>query len=367
MEKELNNFKFSIIMPAFNTENFIYGSISSVFAQTYENYELIIVDDGSTDKTEEVIKLICSENDKVKIVKQKNQGPAAARNNGLDNAEGDYVVFLDSDDSLEKNALEDLNKLINENGLPDIVVYGANCLPKDNVDTWLKNATTTNDKLYEKFSPDALFKEPGSKPFIWQNCLKLSFLNSNNLRINEKLHLGEDQAFQFSYFPLAKKILFTSKKFYNYRISRGGSLMDQYNRNLIIKASEHFRQVDFIIGEWLERGFMNKYKVEFYDWMVDFLGWSTITLPRLKLKSKYATRLLKMVEEGISPYILSYENQEVIKQLKEIAATNSELKLDLEYLKEEKKRLEKEYDDLIHSQSYRIGKIFAKKGENHRK
>ena len=97
--------KVSIITPTYNCADYIKDAIRSVFDQTYQNYELIVIDDGSTDNTGEVIKpYLC--NDKLRYIRQENLGQAAARNRGLKKATGEYIAFLDADDIWEKSKLE---------------------------------------------------------------------------------------------------------------------------------------------------------------------------------------------------------------------------------------------------------------------
>ena len=88
----------SVIIPAYNVENYIFRAIESVLNQTYSNYELIIVDDGSTDGTWDIIQSYAKNEKKMVIKKQKNSGVSKARNAGIEIAKGDFLVFLDSDD-----------------------------------------------------------------------------------------------------------------------------------------------------------------------------------------------------------------------------------------------------------------------------
>lgn len=96
--------RISVILPVFNGEDYLKKAIESTLCQTFTDFELIIVNDGSTDDTSEIINSFTDE--RVKIINQSNQGPGAARNNALEIAEGDYVMFLDSDDWFCKDALE---------------------------------------------------------------------------------------------------------------------------------------------------------------------------------------------------------------------------------------------------------------------
>lgn len=111
---------FSIIIPVYNGAKYIEKAIQSVFNQTVKDWELIIVDDGSTDDTADVLKKYNYE--KIHIITQKNQGVSVARNNGVSNANGSHIVFLDADDLWHKNHLEVMANLINK--YPDAGLYG---------------------------------------------------------------------------------------------------------------------------------------------------------------------------------------------------------------------------------------------------
>lgn len=119
--------KFSIIIPTYNRASLIHKAIESVVAQTYDNWELLIIDDGSTDNTKEIVSAYL--NDKVKYIFQENSERGAARNNGIRHANGDYVFFLDSDDFIEKNYLDHAKKLIEGNPnsklfhIPYLLIY----------------------------------------------------------------------------------------------------------------------------------------------------------------------------------------------------------------------------------------------------
>lgn len=99
-----SDIKFSVIMPAYNAEKYIAYAIDSVLTQTYSNFELIIVNDGSTDKTEDIVKQYSDKDTRIILVSQENSGCAgAARNTALKYVTGDYIQILDADDYFEKN------------------------------------------------------------------------------------------------------------------------------------------------------------------------------------------------------------------------------------------------------------------------
>ena len=118
--------RVSVIIPMYNSEKTIERALKSVFQQTYQNYEIIIIDDGSIDKSAEIVNRIQKENPKINIqlITQKNAGVASARNSGMKNSQGDYIAFLDSDDEWVPEKLEKQIKVFQEN--PDIDFLGGN-------------------------------------------------------------------------------------------------------------------------------------------------------------------------------------------------------------------------------------------------
>lgn len=105
--------KFSVIIPLYNKEKHIKRAITSILNQTYQNFEIIVVDDGSTDSSVEKVKELSDL--RIKLIKQKNQGVSSARNTGINNANFDYLGFLDADDSWESDFLESISRLIQNN------------------------------------------------------------------------------------------------------------------------------------------------------------------------------------------------------------------------------------------------------------
>lgn len=117
--------KFSIIVPVYNVEKYIKRCLDSIFEQSYDDYEVIVVNDGTPDNSMDIVKKY-----NVKIINQKNKGLSEARNIGVKKAKGEYIIFVDSDDYIEKDLLKNINKNLSNN--PDIVRYQAIDVINDN-------------------------------------------------------------------------------------------------------------------------------------------------------------------------------------------------------------------------------------------
>ena len=111
------NTRISVIIPVYNAEKYLRRCIDSVLAQTVQDFELILVNDGSTDKSELICNFYAKENQKIRVIFQENKGPSAARNTGIRNARGKYLVFVDADDWVENNYLEVLLEYMTEGGV----------------------------------------------------------------------------------------------------------------------------------------------------------------------------------------------------------------------------------------------------------
>lgn len=119
--------KVSVIIPMYNSSNTIIDSINSILNQSYKNYEIIIIDDGSKDDSYEIVKEFINKNNLmniIKLLKQENKGPSEARNNGIKNSNGEYIAFLDSDDVWKKDKLKKQVKLMNE--YHEVALVGCN-------------------------------------------------------------------------------------------------------------------------------------------------------------------------------------------------------------------------------------------------
>ena len=183
MKKNKNN--ISVIMPAYNCEDTIERAIKSVLNQTFKDFELIIVDDGSTDNTYKLCQSIKDE--RIKILHQENQGPSVARNNGLAIANGKYIMFIDSDDEYHINALELLYSKISKENC-EIAVGNYIINEKQNV---LKGCFTNDDK---SAFLDFLFKN-NLFNVNWNKIYVLDIIKSNKINFDKNYKLGEDTRF----------------------------------------------------------------------------------------------------------------------------------------------------------------------------
>lgn len=224
--------KLSIIIPAYNVEKYINKCISSCLNQkeSKSEYEIIIIDDGSTDDTYQILKKLENFNDNVHVFKQENRGASAARNNGLKSAVGEYVWFVDADDWIEENCLSDIFLNIQNSNL-DLIYLNVNRVDdKHNI----ISETTTLPIYKEKSVTDGvtLFKSrTGDFIMPVRYIINRKFLIFNNLFFVEGMTF-EDNEWAPRLLYYAKRVLFHSTPIYYY-LQRSTSIMHQYNYSKI--------------------------------------------------------------------------------------------------------------------------------------
>ena len=238
--------KFSIVIAAYNIENYIEKCINSCINQTYGNLEIIIVNDGSTDGT--LKKILSIKDDRIIVIDKENEGVTAARNIGMLRATGDYILFVDGDDWLDKNLFSILkNKLIIDNY--DVVLFNFNICYEDRT---IKNELElyNNDLLYN------VLVEP--IPYIWMKLIKRRFLIDNNIILPNNINYAEDLALSVMIAVYNPNSIYVNENLYNY-YQRGSSVTKKINKSIL----DVRKSTDFIKDMLKDRNLIERYKEEF--------------------------------------------------------------------------------------------------------
>ncbi len=219
----------SVVMPAYNAEGTCEKSIKSVLNQTYKDFELIIVNDGSKDKTEEKCKQLTQGYKNVRVLTQKNQGVSVARNNGLENATGKYIAFIDSDDEYKETFLE---KMVDaaEAGDADIVICGFSEKAGTEEHILYVPKMCTSKKEYSEHLLQKVTGTSGLNP-PWN---KLYRRDKITFRFNTHKQMGEDLEFVCQYIAIADKVTSVPEALYYYDTDVEHSLTS--NLDLKLKA-----------------------------------------------------------------------------------------------------------------------------------
>ncbi|MDX4035814.1 glycosyltransferase, partial [Aliarcobacter skirrowii] len=205
--------KVSVIIPVYNAQNYLNRCLDSVLNQTLKELEIIAVNDGSTDDSLNMLNRYKIQDNRIKIIDQKNCGTGIARNNGIKIAKGEYIAFVDADDTIEETMIEKLyKKILQEQS--DIVVCNIN-----RVDPKLGKKIST--RAYSDMDKATFFNyilsfKYGS--FVWAKLYKKSLFLNNNILFPSKLKHNEDNATFFKFVYYAKKISFLKEYLYNWMI-----------------------------------------------------------------------------------------------------------------------------------------------------
>ncbi|WP_028520050.1 glycosyltransferase family 2 protein [Ruminococcus flavefaciens] len=229
-------YKFSVIIPAYNAETVLECAVKSVLAQTYQNYEVIIIDDGSTDGTPVLCEYFKGTNNNVKIIRQKNAGPSKARQRGIDVAQGEYIVFLDADDYFFSDAFSTLNMII-ELKKCDILQFSYQMVNNDGSVICKKRMKRESfDNNYDSFR--SFIKQENCTNYLWNKIYKRSIFD--NLEW-PKLFYSEDYFLLVQLYGRAKNVFTISDVLYCYVQNEQSAVHQSFNMKFLdqIKAGEY--------------------------------------------------------------------------------------------------------------------------------
>lgn len=220
--------KFSVITPNFNSGDKLLRAHQSLLSNECA-YEHIVIDDLSSDSSMD--KLLNSTTKNIVSIKLENNfGPGNARNIGLSLARGEYVLFLDADDYLEENTLDDILTIIEDNHFPDLVIFDYYILVDKEPRVGMNNGLSYsigNDELISSYMKDEVISSP------WCKCIKSEIAKSHSF---PNLRVQQDSLYNFNVFMETKKIVFCEKKFYNFDKTFLGSLTTKpFNRKEMLK------------------------------------------------------------------------------------------------------------------------------------
>lgn len=208
----------SIVVPVHNAEPFIDDCIGSLLSQDFEDYEIILVENGSSDESYNRCVELNKLSDKIRLFKSDKIGVSEARNLGISKAKGSYIWFVDADDFVEKNVLEVFAKnicFIDINNAPDIIIFNYNIVDGFNItEDYKQQKTGISFILDKKTAVNGLFDVKKWSGFVWNKIYKRDCINH---MFNQDIHMAEDLVFNTWVFLDSEKFLFIDDSFYNYR------------------------------------------------------------------------------------------------------------------------------------------------------
>ncbi|MBQ6198625.1 MAG: glycosyltransferase [Bacteroidales bacterium] len=226
--------RLSVIMPVYNAQNTLERTLRSISSQLSRDVELVIVDDGSTDSTPDILSRFADENPAAcQVIRQENAGAAAARNAAINNASGDYLAFIDADDRVPDNALERILKATENNS--DIIGWD-----------WQNecNGQVRRFRQAEYSTPEDAIKNlmGGTMKWnLWLFTVKHSLVNQNSIRFLEGADMGEDMAFMLKCFACSKTVKQVHDVLYEYNASNPTSISRQLSERRRTEVSANLQ------------------------------------------------------------------------------------------------------------------------------
>lgn len=246
---------FSIITPVYNAEKYIQKCIESIQDQKFSDFELLLVNDGSSDNSGGLCDYYAAKDQRIQVFHKKNGGVSNTRNLGLDKATGKYIIFLDSDDYFTPDTLVVCKDIIAENSL-DILQFSLQGILSNGAPS---NNTTIRHDTTETLSPDDYLKKGQLQVCAGGSCIKRSIIEDYNIRFDEKIKLAEDQLFIISSILHSKRIKYEDIVLYNYLDNPESATHINKSKDVTnsIKALEDFIKANPQSNDILNRQILN--------------------------------------------------------------------------------------------------------------
>lgn len=255
----------SIIVPAYNVENFLPSCIESIITQTYSNFELIIVNDGSTDSSGDICNSFAKNDDRIKVIHQENKGLVKARQSGLQLASGKYILYIDGDDYVESRFCE---LLIKEtyNFDADIVIggyirnYRGRMITVNNILPAGRYENGEIEKIWDKMIFTGDFFSHGISTYSWGKLFKRDILIPIQMAIPSNITIGEDAACVYPFISKSSKLVITSASNYHY-VQHQSSMLKSFSnvKSEIEKLSSLF---SFMLDFFKDHKYFEKFYIQ---------------------------------------------------------------------------------------------------------
>ena len=313
--------KYSVIIPVYNVENYISKCLDSLVNQTYKDLEIIIVNDGSTDKSLDIVLNYQKKYSNIKLFNIDNHGQSYARNYGLKYARGIYISFIDSDDYVDTNLFLEIDNFL-KNKNYDIVMFSYKAISKDGKVLFHKDFDV--DDNYNVSSIEYLFSDPS----VWNKIYKKEFLDKISFHLPEGM-IYEDYCYIPTLIKYSPKIGYIKKSLYYYVYSDASTTRNiEYKEKYedLIKASNilynefkdstYLNEIAFIIYyHFLYLGSLNFYKFKKYDKIDKISDFMMEKFPNWR-KNKYVLKRDK--KEKLLAYLFYKKRYKLIKFMQTI-------------------------------------------------
>lgn len=244
---------FSIIIPVYNVEKYLPQCLDSIINQEIREYEIILVDDGSTDSSGEICDIYEKQYDNIMVRHIRNHGVSYARNTGLEYARGKYIWFIDGDDYVEKGSLKKICDYLNGDSKIDLLIFDAYVRDtQNNIKRQITNSKVSSGN-YSFYNNKRLIYFNTS---LWNRIYSNKIITQNKLKFNENLSIAEDLLFNYMYIIECNDIAYRNDKLYNY-IERKNSAMQGGG-----KEKDVIEAFDYLLEYYTQKSLYDIYRKE---------------------------------------------------------------------------------------------------------
>lgn len=293
--------KYSVIVPTYNVEDYIEKCLNSILNQNFDDYEIIAVNDGSTDKSGEIVARIAEQNaDKINVITQENKGLGGARNTGMAAAKGEYFIFVDSDDYITPDMFSKIDAFLTKTPV-DLLCFDYERVDEDgNSFDYVQTHSSENTIFNLETEPAALFMTNS----VWNKVYHRSLFEKAGVLFPDRAWF-EDLATVVKLYPYAQKIGYINESFYKY-LQRRGSIMHNSNADRNI---DMITVVGGIIEYYKEHGLFEKY----YDELEFLAVFHIMTLCTMRVAGiNFRHPLLKKFYDFTKEMFPNFENNKYI-------------------------------------------------------
>ena len=287
MAQKPQNLKFSIIVPVYNVETYVGTCLKSLINQTFPDFEIICINDGSTDRSLEVLQYHAAKDARIKIINQENKGLGAARNIGTEQAKGEYLIFVDSDDWIRTDTLEILNRQLNENPT-DVCLFGYSNFIDDlqcNVSVSFLDSLKRKEL---KYPYDYMFLNVTA----WGKTYSRQFWQQHNLHFAEKVFF-EDNITNVQVFSYAQTCNTCQHNFYYYRVRNNSITQARFSDK---KIEDLFASLTGMLAELKKQSFFPNIKFRFQTFCHNCLEAHSRLIPP-EQKERYLSQAEKFLTQ----------------------------------------------------------------------
>lgn len=252
----------SIIVPVYNVEKYLEKCVKTLMNQSYENIEIILVDDGATDSSGELADSLANNDTRITVVHKKNAGLGMARNTGLEYATGKYVAFIDSDDYVDVNMIQKLHNALEEYNSD--TSYCGYTMEYDSeklvpVPAYYNKQVFLGEEIIDKVLLEMVAGKPEAPKdailsmSVWHALYSMDIIRDNNIRFpSEREFISEDIIFDIAYLQKSKSVCYINDPLYFYRCNNVNSLTHQYNDNEFARQKKQIEKIEFELGKFIE-------------------------------------------------------------------------------------------------------------------